>query len=388
MQSLSIDNSAGNPGTVKRAICAGHVCLDITPSIPDTGARRIEDWLRPGKLVDIGAAVVSPGGSVTNTGLCMKKLGVDVSLMGKVGNDALGGLLASLFAQYGVEDSLIHQDGVTTSYTVILAIPGLDRVFLHHSGANHAFFAGDIPWDEAEGAALVHFGYPTVMRSMYENDGEELLTLMRRVHEAGAATSLDMSAIDPDSEAGRVDWKRLLMRVLPHVDFFEPSIEELCFMLDPETLAGWQRRAAGGDVCEVLRLQEDIVPLAERCMDLGPKVLLLKCGALGLYFQSAGTDTLRGIPPRLGLDADVWGCRSFFEASYIPDCVVSGTGAGDTSIGAFLTGVLNGNAPEWAVKLAAAAGACCVSRADSLSGIPSLPELEARIRNGWKKSSR
>ena len=371
----------------KRAICAGHVCLDITPSIPDTGARRIEDWLRPGKLLDVGAAVVSPGGSVTNTGLCMKKLGVDISLMGKVGNDELGDMLALLFAQYGVEDSLIRQSGVTTSYSVILAIPGLDRVFLHNSGANHVFFADDIPWDKVEGAALVHFGYPTVMRSMYQNDGEELLALMRRVHEAGAATSLDMSSIDPDSEAGRVDWAKLLERVLPHVDFFEPSVEELCFMLDPETLSNWQRRANGGDVCEVLRLEEDILPLAERCMALGPKALLLKCGAPGLCFQSADVEALRGIPPRLGLDADAWGGRRFFEASYLPDRVVSGTGAGDTSIGAFLTAVLNGSDPEWAVKLAAATGASCVSKADSLSGIPSLAELEARIRKGWKKRS-
>ena len=156
-------------------------------------------------------------------------------------------------------------------------------------------------------------------------------------------------------------------------------------MLDSETLTAWQRRANGGDVCEVLRLEEDILPLAERCMALGPKALLLKCGAPGLFFQSADVKALRAIPPRLGLGADAWGGRRFFEASYVPDRVVSGTGAGDTSIGAFLTAVLNGDDPEWAVKLAAATGACCVSEADSLSGITSLTDIEARIRNGWEK---
>ena len=368
----------------KRAICAGHVCLDITPAIPDTGARRVQDWLRPGKLVDIGAAVVSPGGSVSNTGLCMKKLGADVSLMGKVGADALGGVLATLFQAQGVEDSLIRQPDVTTSYTVILALPGLDRIFLHHSGANHAFYADDVPWAEAQDAALIHFGYPTVMRSMYENGGEELLRLMRRAHEAGMATSLDMSSIDPDSEAGRVDWADLLARVLPHVDFFEPSAEELCFMLDREAFRAWRRRAGDGDVCECLT-PEDIGPLAERCMALGAKVLMLKCGAPGMYLRSAPPAALAGISPRLELDCAAWGGRAFFEPSYVPDRVVSGTGAGDTSIGAFLTAVLNGCDPEWAMHLAAAAGACCVAQADSLSGIPSLPELEGRIRAGWRK---
>ena len=370
----------------RRAICAGHVCLDITPAIPDTGARRIGDWLRPGKLIDIGQAVVSPGGSVTNTGLCMKKLGIDVSLMGKIGEDELGGMLASIFEGFGVKDSLIRQAGVTTSYTVILAVPGLDRIFLHHSGANHEFYADDVPWEAAGDAALIHFGYPTVMRSMYENDGEELIKLMRRAHAAGMATSLDMSSIDPDSEAGHVDWARLLERVLPEVDFFEPSVEELCFMLDRETLDQWQRRAAGSDVCEAQDLEADIVPLAEKCMALGCRVLMLKCGAPGLYFRSQAAEKLRGMPARLGLDAEAWGGRAFFERSYLPDRVVSGTGAGDTSIGAFLTGVLKGDGPEWAMHLAAAAGASCVAEADSLSGIPTLDALEARIRAGWKKT--
>ena len=32
----------------KKVICAGHVCLDITPVIPDLGAKKIEDVLQPG----------------------------------------------------------------------------------------------------------------------------------------------------------------------------------------------------------------------------------------------------------------------------------------------------------------------------------------------------
>lgn len=52
-------------------------------------------------------------------------------------------------------------------------------------------------------ATLFHFGYPTLMRSMYENDGAELIALLKKVKECGWATSLDLSAVDPDTEAGR-----------------------------------------------------------------------------------------------------------------------------------------------------------------------------------------
>ena len=53
------------------------------------------------------------------------------------------------------------------------AVPGIDRIFLHNPGANDSFRSEDIPEKMLE-EALFHFGYPPIMRSMYENDGEEL----------------------------------------------------------------------------------------------------------------------------------------------------------------------------------------------------------------------
>lgn len=62
----------------------------------------------------------------------------------------------------------------------------------------------------------------------------------------------------------------------------------------------------------------------------------------------------------------------------------SGTGAGDTSIAAFLAAVLRGKSPRECVALAAAEGACSVAAYDALSNLKSLDELEDRIRLGWK----
>ena len=76
---------------MKKIIAAGHVCLDITPVFQ--GNRRIDqpgDILAPGKLIQMGKADVHTGGSVANTGLAMKILGADVTLMGKIGKDNRG----------------------------------------------------------------------------------------------------------------------------------------------------------------------------------------------------------------------------------------------------------------------------------------------------------
>lgn len=59
--------------------------------------------------------------------------------------------------------------------------------------------------------------------------------------------------------------------------------------------------------------------------------------------------------------------------------MLSGTGAGDTSIAAFLTAVLAGYSPEMSMHLAAAAGASCVAAYDALSGLKPFAELEQRI---------
>ncbi|MCR5160726.1 MAG: carbohydrate kinase family protein [Lachnospiraceae bacterium] len=371
----------------KKVIAAGHICIDITPAFPDYGARKIEEALLPGKLITMGEADVHSGGSVANTGLAMKILGADVTLRGKIGNDEFGEMIRAVLRRYDAEDGLIVSEDCSTSYSVVIAVPGIDRIFLHNPGANDTFTSEDITPDMLENAALFHFGYPPIMRSMYENGGAELEKLMRKARSAGAATSLDLAAVDPLSDAGRADWKGILGRVLPYVDIFVPSIEELGFMLDRERFDRWQEKAAGKDITEVLDLEEDIVPVADMCMEMGCRILLIKCGVPGMYLRTAGTEALAEIPVRLGLDTAAWADRERFEPSYVPDRIRSGTGAGDTSIAAFLTAMTQGRDPDMCLHLAAAEGACCVTEYDSLSGLRSLEELADRIRAGWAKIS-
>lgn len=369
----------------KKVISAGHICLDITPVFPDITVKKASDLLAPGKLINMEAADVHTGGSVSNTGLAMKILGADVSLAGKVGDDAFGGMIKATLEKYDASEGLIVGEGESTSYSVILAIPGIDRIFLHHNGANNTFRAEDIQEELLEDKALFHFGYPPLMKNMYKNNGEELLKLFQKVKKSGTATSLDLAAVDPASDAGKADWESILKKMIPLVDFFVPSVEELCFMLDRDRFEEWQERAAGRDITEVLDVEKDIRPLADRCMELGAKVLLLKCGAPGLYYQTADKETLSGIGERTELDLEDWACRRGFEKSYIPDCIRSGTGAGDTTIAAFLTAMLDGYSFEECIHLAAATGASCVAAYDALSGLKSFEELKQKIDSGWKK---
>jgi len=302
-----------------------------------------------------------------------------------VGCDEFGDMVCGILDKYHAGTGMIRSGEVSTSYSVVVAVPGIDRIFLHNPGANNAFLSSDIPENALCDTALFHFGYPTLMKSMYENNGAELKSMLQKVKSFGCATSLDLSAVDPDSEAGRADWERILTDVMPYVDFFVPSIEELCFMIDRPRFDEWQKRALGKDITEILDVETDIIPLAEKCMNMGAKMLLLKCGKPGMFFCSADEETLDRVGCNVGLDTKMWADRSIFEKSYKPERVLSGTGAGDTSIAAFLVSVLNGETPEMSLHLSAATGASCVTAYDALSGLKSIQELKRHIDLGWSK---
>ena len=365
-----------------KVISAGHICLDITPVFPE-GKKydQIGDLLIPGKLIQMEAASVHTGGSVANTGLALKLLGNDVTLLGKVGDDAFGGMVRSILSDYGA-GGLIVDAGSSTSYSIVLAAPGIDRVFLHNPGANDTFSAADIPEAAPEDAVLFHFGYPTLMRRMYAENGREMAEMFRCVKARGIATSLDLAAVDAASDAGKADWKAILSRVLPDVDFFVPSFEELCFMLDRPRYDALSAR--GGDVTEQPGIPRDADRLARMCLSMGCGAVLVKCGVSGIVYRTGSGERLSRAGSRLHFDRKNWADQSGVQPCFRADIVRSGTGAGDVSIAAFLTALTQGEAPDACARLAAAEGAASVTSYDALGGILSLDELKKRIAAGWK----
>lgn len=371
----------------KKALVAGHICLDITPAFHEQNTTRLSDILSPGKLINVGNADIHTGGAVANTGLAMKILGADVHLVSRIGNDEFGNIISSIVGKYDVSMSLNKCESDTTSYSVVLAVPENDRIFLHNPGANDTFCFEDIPMGEVKGASLFHFGYPSLMKKMYEDSGRELVKIFKTVKETGCATSLDLAAVDPNTNAGRADWTDILSKVLPYTDIFVPSIEEIMFMLDRDKFRRLNDLDPNTDFTEKINIQEDVIPIAEKCHRMGAKIILLKCGSPGMYYSTSDIDRMREVGKNLVLDLSAWSERSGFMRSYKPERIRSGTGAGDTSIAAFLTAILRGCDPETSVRYAACTGACCVSEFDALSGLKSFKKIDEMLLNGWEQTN-
>lgn len=358
------------------AVVAGHICLDI---IPELGAGRsgAEELLRPGKLVEIGAAVTSTGGAVANTGISLHRLGVPVRLVGKLGDDLFGRALLDALRACGpaLAEGTSVTAGETTSYTLVVSPPGVDRTFWHCPGGNNTFSSADVPEESLAGARLFHFGYPPLMKRMYSDGGAELAELLARVRGKGLTVSLDMAMPDPGAASGRVDWPALLARALPQVDVFLPSLDETLFMLDRARFASGDVRADGALLGE----------LSARLVEMGAAVVGLKLGDQGLYLRTT-SDPARLVA--MGAcapgDAQAWTGRELLAPCF--EVKVAGTtGSGDATVAGFLAALLKGLSPEEAITCAVAAGACNVERPDATGGIPSWAALNQRVSAGWKR---
>ncbi len=375
----------------KKVICAGHICLDITPKFKSETLNDFSHIFVPGHLTEVGGAAIHTGGSVANTGLAMKLFledKADVVLKGIVGDDDLGRLVLNILNNHDASEGMIIDKEASSSYTIALALPGYDRIFFHNPGPNDTFDSFFISEEELKNASLFHFGYPTLMKKMYENDGAETIKLFKKVKASGCITSLDLTVVDTNSEAAKSDWEYILRSVLPFVDIFTPSAEEVCYMLEPKLLKEWKNKAKGQDVTAVFNIENEIKPLAQKCLDLGAKIVLLKCGKPGIYSVAADKNKLSDICDKLGISENLWSNFSAFEQSYTPRQLLSGTGAGDTSIAAFLSAIITGRDPDNCLRLACAAGCSCLEGYDSLSGLRPFNQLEKRIADGWRKSGK
>jgi len=355
-------------------VIAGHICLDIIPEWRIGSIKTIV----PGHILEMSGLKLSTGGAVANTGITLKKLGISTTLLGKIGSDAFGKIILEILQKEDktlAENMIISKDEIS-SYTIVLNPPDTDRVFLHYPGPNHTFNANDIPYEKIKSSRIFHFGYPPLMKKFYENAGEELVKMFRRVRKMNIITSLDMAMPDPESPAGKIDWDKFFKNVLPEVDIFMPSIDELLYMLDPEKFDNISEKKEKIDLLLLDRL-------ARQLIDYGVNVVAIKLSDQGLYLRSYQTEKSnlsRIINPRQ------WNYRQLLSPCFATE-VKGTTGTGDATIAGFLAQLLDGGEPEKCITLATAVGACCVEAVDATGGIQPLPEVVRKVTSGWERLS-
>lgn len=282
------------------------------------------DALPPrGTLALLDRVELHTGGNGANTSAALAKLGVSVSLLGKVGRDNLGDFVIGSLARHGVHVGGVLQDNsAPTAATMVIVHSDAERSFLHAIGANTAFGEADVDWDKTNGASIFHIAGPQLMPQL---EGDPLARICREAKRRGMTTVLD-TVMNPRSQG----WEGIAP-CLPYLDWFVPSLDEAVALLETEQ----------GDLWEVLEKR-------------GVQNVAVKCAKEGCWIKAKNRTPLH--VPAFPVDA------------------MDSLGAGDCWAAGFVTGLLRGWPLDKIGQFANAVGACSVQALGATTGV--LPEAE------------
>jgi len=370
-------------------VSAGHTCLDIIPAFTlEEDANSITEVVIPGKMIDMGKCVVVGGGPVTNAGVSIRRLGVNTELIGKIGDDDFGKMVLRWYEENeGHFEGIRVVPGESTSYTIAICIPGIDRSYLHHCGANDTFGFDDMDFGLVKRAKLMLFGYPPWMKKLYQDDGAELTKILAHTRELGTTVALDLALPDLDSAAGDANWRKIMEEWVPLCDIMVPSAEELfCFLNMDEFLAKRDSLGPKETILDKMSVAE-IAWMGDELIKLGAGIAMIKCGNRGLYVRTgdkARLDKFGAAEPR---DLDNWADREMWHPVYEEESFVGALGSGDSAIAGFLSAFVWENTIEACIRYANAAGSMNVTVPDGLTWNKGFDDLTKRIEAGWKTKS-
>jgi sugar/nucleoside kinase (ribokinase family) len=308
-----------NPAEV---LCAGvvvadHVCTPI-PHVPAAG-----------ELVMAERMLLTIGGCAANAAVDLAKMGIRSAVVGRVGDDVFGRVVAELLRGYGVDVSTVRVTaGADTSQTLIVNVTGQDRRFIHTFGANAAFSAADIPLDQATHCRVLYLGGYLLMPKVRP---DELATVFAVARRAGARTVLDVATPGP------AHYLPQLAALLPHVDVFLPNNHE----------------------ARLITGESDPLRQAEVFRKLGAGTAVITMGGDGAVLVQEGLRLRAGV----------------YSVPY-----VDGSGGGDAFDAGYIYGLLHGLGAEDCLRVASALGASCVRAIGTTPGVFTRPECEAFVQ--------
>ena len=196
----------------------------------------VTDLPTPGGTLLADEMTVRVGGAGANAALAAVEVGMEVRLMGCIGEDQLGSWMREELAPAGLADEIVVVPGQTSGLTVALESPTRDRTFLTYLGVNSGWEASMIPDDAltCENLLLCDYFVAPSLR------GEAARRLLDTARARGARTFFD-TTWDPDgfSSSARAEVRGLL----PSVDVFLPNEVEACAIAGQDGDASSRPRA-------------------------------------------------------------------------------------------------------------------------------------------------
>jgi len=316
----------------RNIVVCGHICVDLIPII-EGEYNSTDDIVVSGGLTNIGPINFSGGGPVFNVGKAISKIldpkKYELILIAKTGKDFLSSILKKVCNKNNLKISLIEDKTLETSYTIAIATKNIDRAYLHYSGANNSFTFKDIKFPKKGIPGIFHFGYPPLMKKIYENEGKELRLLLKKAKNLGYVTSIDMSLVSENSEPAKKNWRKIAKNIFPFTDILFLSFEEAKFILNTSEYFKKRREFLINHRDFSLFFTKDkILQIKEQLFKLGAGLIILKAGSKGAYlfskdhFNSFSKQTWKNLeifkqPPEIKDFKNAVGAGDNFAAGFI-----------------------------------------------------------------------
>jgi sugar/nucleoside kinase (ribokinase family) len=284
------------------------LCLGLM--VCDVLVKPVEAWLFSRDSARVDCVKMGSGGDALNAAVNLAALGISTGMAGKVGRDGFGQFLLDCAAASGVDTAnVVVSDTEGTSACVVLIGRDGERHFAYHGGANDTLSLEDINLSVVGIAPILYVGSAFELPGL---DGGDMTRLLRHARNHGSRTVLDVTG-NPD--ARRLD---ALAGMLPHVDFFMPSLQEAA------AITG----------------QSDIAKAAEVFRGMGASTVVIKNGRDGCHVHSGQT--------------------AFSVPAFMVEAIDT-TGCGDAFVAGFMAAHARGMDLKCCARMANAAGALCAT---------------------------
>ena len=270
-------------------------------------------------------------GTAGGTCVDLAKLGLSCRAVGAVGSDEKADFVINRMEQFGIDcRHMARLEGVETSATILNVRANGERPALDARGASDHFDVTDDMLAEVLDCRFFHLGGTGLLAKL---GGAPSAKLLQAAQAAGCVTTWDLVGAGPDT------WQ-YVEPLLPHIDYFIPSIEEA------EILSGIQG------------VEENIKFFQAR----GVKCPVLTMGAEGSMIAMGDDRVHVGV-----YDIDV----------------VDTTGCGDAYTAGFIAGLADDRSLAECAHLGTASASLVASGLGSDAGITDRAQVEAAMA-AWR----
>lgn len=310
------------------------------PKILVVGSFMMDLIASTGRAPNSGETVIgmkfttAPGGKGANQAVQCARLGADVTMVGKVGNDAFGKIMTDTAAAAGVDVSHVLVDPSESSGVghILLEVKenGVQNRITVCPGANFTMTVDEVAWlkDEIKNYDLVMMQFELPM--------EVIETVAQWAHDAGVIVMINPAPAAPMSD-----------KLLSCATYISPNEHEAAILADHSI-----------DVTNGVNF-DDVDIVAKAFQARGVENLIITMGENGSI-----------VAGKTGIHHT--------QCVKMPH-VADPTAAGDSFVAAFCTGLTAGLPQGEALAFASHTAAITVSRMGAMPSLPTVSEVQALI---------